>query len=156
MSNDRLQGGYDARYDDIYQRGGTTEAAPRVTSPAAPAPALPLPTDRGDESSSGISEVGPATATREEYEPAPRNPFDVWIWLVAAALTGLGSYFLSAPMLFERQYMEQLAVEASPVGYSAPWFSYASTAGPPLILLGVATAVTQLFILSIRHTFRAR
>jgi len=29
-------------------------------------------------------------------------------------------------------------------------------AAPPLILLGVATAVVQLFVLSIRHTLRSR
>lgn len=39
-------------------------------------------------------------------------------------------------------------------GYVAPWFSYATVAAPPLLILGIGTALGQLFLLSIRHTLR--
>lgn len=76
--------------------------------------------------------------------------------MVAAVLTVLGVYFLSAPIMHERAFMEATSTGQGGAMYSAPWFNYTSMAAPPLILLGVAAAVVQLFVLSIRHTLRRR
>ncbi|KQO01737.1 hypothetical protein ASF21_09070 [Arthrobacter sp. Leaf234] len=154
MSTDRLQGTYDPRYEGIYQRGGATDAVPRMTSEAPPAPALPVaPPD--EAAIPGIVEVGPDTA-RETEEPRPRNPLDVWIWVAAAVLTALGVYFFAAPSMYQRAFDEAMMNGQANGMYVNPWFNTTVLAAPPLILLGLATAVAQLFVLSIRHTLRTR
>ncbi|MFJ6003239.1 hypothetical protein [Arthrobacter sp. NPDC092385] len=150
--SDRMQETNDPRYDGIYQRGGAAGMADRVTSPAPLAPTLLHAAERPADPSL-IREVGPEAAGTPIAD-SRRNPFDVWIWVVAAVLTTLGVYLISAPMVYERQYAESLGQMTSQ--YSMPWFNYTSMAAPPLILLGVATAVVQLFVLSIRHTLRSR
>lgn len=154
MSTDRLQSTYDPRYEGIYQRGGATDAVPRMISEAPPAPALPVaPPD--EAAAPGIVEVGPDTVQATE-EPRPRNPLDVWIWVAAAMLTGVGFYILSGPMLFEQQMATQVGDGATSAYATTPWVYWMNPAAPPLILLGLATAVAQLFVLSIRHTLRTR
>jgi hypothetical protein len=155
MVSDRMQNTQDPRYDGIYQRGNPTEAASSAVSPAPRAPALPWPTE-DTAAPSVIREVGSEAPGQPEPSLPPRNPFDVWAWVVAAALVALGVYFLSAPMIHEQQYVEQLALGQMGTPYSNPWFNYTVAAAPPLIFLGVATAVVQLFVLSIRHTLRTR
>ncbi|MHA7218509.1 hypothetical protein ACX80L_06410 [Arthrobacter sp. MDT1-48-3] len=153
MSSDRMQGTYDPRYADIYQRGGDGDAASRMASPAPLAPALPQVIGRTADPSE-IREVGPGTVARPAHD-TPRNPFDVWVWLVAGVLLAAGTYLLVAPILHDQQYLESMALAPSgPTG--PPWFQYTVTAAPPLILLGGGTAVVQLFVLSIRHTLRTR
>ncbi|MHA7181702.1 hypothetical protein ACX80J_16470 [Arthrobacter sp. MDB2-24] len=154
MGSDRMQNTHDPRYDGIYQRGNPAEAASKAVSPAPHAPALPRPTE-DTAAPSVIREVGSEAPGQPRLIP-PRNPFDVWAWVVAAVLVALGVYFLSAPMIHEQQYMEQLTLGQMGTPYSNPWFNYTVTAAPPLIFLGVATAVVQLFVLSIRHTLRTR
>ncbi|MFC3298501.1 hypothetical protein FJV46_01790 [Arthrobacter agilis] len=155
MSSDRMQGIYDTRYDGIYQRGGAAE--PGVRAAVAEPARFPVQqhADRPDDAPAGssvIREVGAEPET--QHEPAPRqgNPFDVWLWVVSAVLVALGVFFVSAPML----YAERAEVIASTTYYSSPWFNYTVMLAPALILLGAATAVVQLFVLSIRHTLRTR
>ncbi|OUM40990.1 hypothetical protein [Arthrobacter sedimenti] len=154
MVSDRMQNTYDPRYDGIYQRGAA-EAASRAVPPAPHAPALPRPAEDA-AAPSVIREVGSEAPGQPEPSTPPRNPFDVWAWVVAALLVALGVYFLSAPMMYEQQYVEQSAQGQMGTPYSNPWFNYTVAAAPPLIFLGVATAVVQLFVLSIRHTLRTR
>ena len=153
MGSDRMQDTYDPRYDGIYQRAGA-EAASRA-APAPDAPPLPRPVDDA-AAASVIREVGPEALGQPEPGTPPRNPFDVWAWVVAAVLVALGVYFLSAPLIHEQQWVEQFELGQIGTPYSNPWFNYTVAAAPPLIFLGVATAVVQLFVLSIRHTLRTR
>lgn len=150
--SDRVQETYDPRYDNIYQRGGTGDAGARLPSPAARPPALPREPERTVEPGI-IREVGPEPTVEPDGGLPARNPFDVWIWVVAAVLTGLGFYLLTAPMIHEQSFMDGQGL-TSP--YSMPWFNYTGMAAAPLILLGIATAVVQLFLLSVRHTLRSR
>ena len=162
MSSDRLQSTYDPRYDGIYQRGGGAETSPaspvspashRVVPPAPQAPALPVPEAAADPSA--IREVVPETPTRQDHR-APRNPYDRWVWILAGVLMASGMFFLLAPILYERQYLEAMNTAQTGGGYVNPWYNYTSLAAPVLLLLGVATAVAQLFVLSIRHTLGHR
>ncbi|MBG6224260.1 hypothetical protein IWX63_000815 [Arthrobacter sp. CAN_A2] len=73
----------------------------------------------------------------------------------AAARTGSPAPGAPAlPPVAEQYAAAFSAVQTGP--YSAPWFTHAGMAAPVLLLLGVATAVVQLFVLSIRHTLTAR
>ena len=145
---------HDPRYEGIYQRGGAPDAATAAGSPSgAPGPS---PT---------AGPAGPGTSVIREVPPEPgghatgaasrRNPYDRWIWGVAGVLVALGAYLLAAPMIHAEEYAEAMsAVQSGP--YFAPWFTYTSMASPILLLLGVATAVVQLFVLSVRHTLTSR
>ncbi len=97
-----------------------------------------------------IREVGPS-APEDLTGSAHRNPYDLWIWGTAAVLVALGIFFLVAPVL----YAETTPVLQSGAYYS-PWFNYTMSAASPLIFVGVATAVAQLFVLSSRHARRRR
>lgn len=162
MSSDRVQSTYDPRYDGIYQRGGaaeTSQASPasrtshRVAPPAPQAPALPAAETAADPSA--IREVVPETPTRQDHR-APRNPYDRWVWILAGVLVASGMFFLLAPILYEQQYMEAMNTAQTGAGYVNPWYNYTSMAAPVLLLLGLATAIVQLFVLSIRHTLGNR
>ncbi|WP_104180208.1 hypothetical protein [Arthrobacter sp. B0490] len=154
MSSERMQSTYDPRYEGIYQRGGATEAVSRMESPAPPAPALPHEPERPVEPSA-IREVAPQGLPRQD-EAVPRNPYDRWLWILAGALVALGVFFLAAPMLYEQQYMEAMTSGQPGGGYINPWYNYTAAAAPVLLLTGVATAVAQLFVLSVRHTLATR
>ncbi|MHA7280424.1 hypothetical protein ACX80H_11785 [Arthrobacter sp. MDT2-2] len=155
MGSDRMQNTHDPRYDGIYQRGAAPDAASRAVFPAPHPPALPWPAEDA-ATPAVIREMGSEAPGQPEPGTRPRNPFDVWVWVVAAVLVALGVYFLSAPLIHEQQYAEQFALGQMATPYSNPWFIYTLAAAPPLILVGVATAVVQLFVLSIRHTLRTR
>lgn len=147
MNSDHMQGTYDSRYDGLYQRSGGAGSthAPREAGPDRQADATPLI----------IREIGgdePPVLPRR----TSRNPYDVWMWVVAAVLTALGVFLTVAPILYEQQAGEQMALEPSPMGYVSPWYTWTSMSAPILILLGVATAVVQLALLSCRHTHRTR
>jgi hypothetical protein len=106
-----------------------------------------LPPSRTEEQQI-IREVGPS-APEDLAGSAHRNPYDFWIWGTAAVLVALGIFFLVAPVLY---------AEITPVlqsgPYYSPWFNYTMSAASPLIFVGVATAVAQLFVLSSRHARR--
>jgi hypothetical protein len=150
MSSDRLQSTYDPRYDGIYQRGGATEQASRMASPAPLAPALPQEPEPGPEPSA-IREVVPAAPARQD-DTAPRNPYDRWVWITAGVLVGFGVFFLLAPAVYEQQYLESFTPGQVAFPSVSPWYSRTAGLAPVLLLLGVATAVAQLFVLSLRHT----
>ncbi|MHA7209764.1 hypothetical protein [Arthrobacter sp. MDT1-65] len=154
MSSERMQSTYDPRYEGIYQRGGATEAVPRMESPAPPAPALP-PEPEPSVESSAIREVAPGAPPRQD-EAAPRNPYDRWLWILAGALVAFGVFFLAAPMLYEQQYLEAMTSSQPGAGYINPWYNHTAVVAPVLLLTGVATAVAQLFVLSVRHTLATR
>ncbi|WP_043444183.1 hypothetical protein [Arthrobacter sp. L77] len=141
----------DPRYEGIYQRGGVTDASAGTGSPAPVAPVAEPP----GPGTSVIREVGPEPGVRATGPAHPRNPYDPWVWGVAGVLVALGTYLLAAPMIHAEQYAEAMtSVQMGP--YAAPWFSYVSMAAPILLMLGVATAVVQLFVLSVRHTLTGR
>ncbi|TKV28452.1 hypothetical protein FDK12_07235 [Arthrobacter sp. NamB2] len=150
MSGDRVQDTYDPRFDGIYQRGGSTAAA----SPAPPPPPLPYAPETPPIPSAPavIREVGDGAVPPPQA--GARNPYDVWLWIVAGVSLALGVYFLWAPALHEQAYMESvISVGPASTSYQGPpWFSYTVAAGPPLIFLGGAAAVGQLALLSLRHT----
>ncbi|WP_104168507.1 hypothetical protein [Arthrobacter sp. SX1312] len=155
MTGDGSQSVHDPRYEGIYQRGGASAPAARRGSPAPGAPALPPIAEPHGPATSVIREVAPEPDGPAARAASPRNPYDPWIWGVAGVLVALGAYLLAAPIIHAQQYAE--AFPAGQMGpYTAPWFSYVSMAAPILLMLGVATAVVQLFVLSIRHTLTAR
>lgn len=149
------QSTHDPRYDGIYQRGGGTDAAARTALPAPAAPELPPLAEPSGPGSTVIHEVAPEPGGQAYAAATPRNPYDPWIWGVAGILVAVGVYLLAAPLIHAEAYAE--AMTSAPAGpYTAPWFTYTSLASPVLLLAGVATAVVQLFVQSIRHTLRTR
>ena len=152
MTGDGPRSVHDPRYEGIYQRGDGPDPAARRGSPA---PSLPPVDEPYGPATSVIREVAPEPDGPAIGAATPRNPYDPWIWGVAGALVALGAYLLAAPMIHAQQYAEAMtSVQMGP--YAAPWFTYGSMAAPVLLMLGVATAVVQLFVLSIRHTLTAR
>jgi hypothetical protein len=162
MTSERTQGTYDTRYDGIYQRGGSTDAPQQPAVPVrrtAPVSSgathqqsrqdqYPERSQDPAEDSSIIREVGAEPVLEPEHPRLTRNPFDVWLWVISAVLVALGVFFVSAPTLY--------AEDVATTYYSSPWFNYTVMIAPPLILLGLATAVVQVFVLSVRHTLRTR
>lgn len=57
------------------------------------------------------STQSPPSCSKLTVDAHSRNPFDVWVRVVAAVLTALGVYFLSATIMHERAFME-----ATPMG----------------------------------------
>ena len=106
------------------------------------------------EDRSPIRELG-----AEEPEPgghtAP-NPFDRWIWGVAAVLLGFWVFLMFIPVLFAESIQEAMQSGMQTSYYIGHWSNYSSTAATPLIFLGTATAVAQLFVHSSRHARRTR
>lgn len=145
MSSDPMQSTYDPRYEGIYQRGGATESASRMASPAPLAPALP------DEPAPAVetSAIREVAAPAQQVGAPPRNPYDRWAWITAGVLVALAVFFLAAPSIYAQQYMEALPMGQS---YVSPWYDRTIFAAPVLLLLGITTAIAQLFVLSIRHT----
>ncbi len=131
---------------------GPVQGAARQSTTEPGASSRPEAPPAGD---AGIREVGPEPVVQPESS-GQRNPFDLVLWIVAAVLVGLGAYFLAAPMLYEEAYRERYLLEPSLDPYTMPWFNYTAAAAPPLILVGVATAVIQLLVLSLRYTLRHR
>lgn len=155
MTSERPPSVHDPRYEGLYQRGGAADPAARTGSPAPGAPALPPVAGPPGPESSVIHEVAPEPGGPATGAAVPRNPYDPWIWGVAGTLVALGAYLLAAPMIHAQQYAE--AFSSAQMGpYAAPWFTYVSMAAPILLMLGVATAVVQLFVLSVRHTLTSR
>ena len=171
MSTDQQPTSYDPRYDGIYQRGGAA-SAPRphvearretpVDDPSRTTAAAFAHEERRVDAPP--AETAPEPAIRDlgaqpEAHVAPdrsRNPFDVWVWLAAAVLTGLGIFFLSAPIVYAEEYAEQMMSQSGTAMYTPPWYSWTNAIAPTLVLLGLGTAVVQVFVLSIRHTLRTR
>jgi hypothetical protein len=177
----RYDGIYQRGGESVTAGPVTSPASPApVTAPAAAAwsraadPSSERPGRGG--AAAERSAAGPAGPSRPEASPAgvadirdigpepvvhpgssgQRNPFDLVLWIVAAILVALGAYFLAAPMLYEEAYRERYLQDPSLDPYTMPWFNYTVTAAPPLILVGAATAVVQLLVLSLRHTLRQR
>jgi hypothetical protein len=149
MSSDPMQSTYDPRYEGIYQRGGATESVSRMASPAPLAPALP------DEPAPAVetSAIREVAAPAQQVEAPPRNPYDRWAWITAGLLAALGVFLLAAPSIYAQQSMEALTMGQP---YVSPWYDRTIFAAPVLLLLGITTAVAQLFVLSIRHTLTTR
>ncbi len=147
MNSDHLQGTHDSRHDGLYQRGGG-------------AGSTPAPGDAGhdrqaDATPSVIREIG-GDESPELPRRTSRNPYDVWMWVVAATITALGFFFTVAPIMYERRYAETPPADMSSSVYVSPWFNYTSQLALPLILVGTAAAVVQLALLSYRHTLTTR
>ena len=180
MSTDQQPAPHDPRYDGIYQRGGQApvrtpdgESRPVAADERRPTttpqftdeqrrigarPVAPTPDSARAQNStpeSAIREVG-TEPEAPEVSVRARNPFDVWVWTAAGVLTVLGAYFLAAPILSAEAYAQAMMSQSSTNMYSNPWYIYTINVAPTLILLGIGTAVVQLFVLSLRHTLRAR
>lgn len=150
----------DPRYSGLYQRGGDSavepggyDEAPRPPhEPVPPSRPVPAPPPSQREDTSPIREIG-VEDPQEATPRGDRNPFDAWIWVAAAVLLGLGLFVLSAPALFAESIEEQVLTTGF---YAGHWSQQSSTIAFPLVLVGSATAVVQLFVLSHRHTRRTR
>ncbi|KNC19715.1 hypothetical protein AC792_04895 [Arthrobacter sp. RIT-PI-e] len=131
---------------------GTTPGRPTPTyssEDAYDAPVHPHPEDH-----SVIRELGAEAPEPGGY--GGRNPFDYWIWGVAALLLALGMYLTFVPVLLAESIQEQMQSQAQSSYYMGHWSNSPGTIAIPLILVGTATAVAQLFVLSHRHARRSR
>lgn len=134
----------DPRYDPAYQRGGndlhlsrTREDAPAIVEISdAPAPVQPRSRQ----------------TMYPELEQHQRK-YRIAAWAMAAGLVILGGFFLFADIIFP---LDSTAPAPNWSGYPVePWPQKLRWAAPNLIMLGILTAVVQVFIEQIQ-AFRLR
>jgi len=132
----------DPRYDPAYQRGGGGAGLSRFSEER---PAVV-------EISDVPAPEQPALNTWPELERRQRA-YRIAAWSLAAGLVAAGTFFLFADILFPQ---EPVVPPANYSGYPVePWPIKLRVTAPNLIMLGILTAVVQVFIEQVQ-TFRLR
>ena len=137
-------GEIDPRYDPAYQRGGGG-----------------LHLSRAAEETPAVVEISDAPAPVQlrsslnlysELEQHQRK-YRIAAWVLAAGLVAIGGFFMFADTIFEQ---DPTAPTANWSGYPVePWPQKLRWAAPNLIMLGILTAVVQVFIEQVQ-AFRLR
>ncbi|MEB7503032.1 hypothetical protein [Arthrobacter koreensis] len=132
----------DPRYDPAYQRGGGEGYVSRTEPPAvveisdAPAPV----------------QLGPSQNVYSELERHQRK-YRMAAWALAAGLVTIGGFFMFADTIFPQ---DPSVSAPNWNGYPVePWPQKLRWAAPNLIMLGIVTAVVQVFIEQVQ-AFRLR
>lgn len=134
----------DPRYDPAYQRGGGgdvqfsrhPDAPPIVEISDVPAP----------------NQAGAVQAGYPDLEQRQRR-YRMAAWGLAAGLVAAGVFFLFADAMFPQ---DLTAAQPNWSGYPVePWPQKLRMAAPDMLMLGILTAVVQVFLEQVQ-TFRLR